>query len=561
MEAEDEQIRDELSGSYLEIAKGGRSLMFENIDSFFAMSRENTSVKEVELYPFDSNAGNYEFWDKVGQMVGNLMELEIIIIHFDSDRYGNWERSPDWEILTRILRYLRRTVVLCSSTEEYDTESEAIQGLARAIHGHLMISGFSSQQDFTFENLGPWCSALATLPSLEHVIFGLQEPRYPRLDERQRDLLNLEPLKELLRTPALRKVAFNDFSFTYGLCHAVADVLEGGSSVTDISFESICSFPDGGTAIIANALKRNASVTSFKFLGDFFDDISCNSLAAVLLCNSTLQNLTVHSEGRGGGRWLSPILLSLGMNMTLKSLTVSIFDKFGDELCAAIRSGLAKNSTLEELSLRYIVPSDDDGTVSARNILSFLRTNSTLKSLAVHFVETHEESHISAFRMEALKMVEENAFLESITVTTGDQTIKLEELLTLVSALQLNTTLKTLGYQTSSRNLYLSDDEVNQLVSILMKNYGLECLVPKISCADDRIVNAILRLNRAGRRYLIKDGSSVPKGVEVLSAVNDDINCVFLHLLENPGLCNRRAVETTMRKWRPGDNLDESSST
>jgi hypothetical protein len=68
---------------------------------------------------------------------------------------------------------------------------------------------------------------------------------------------------------------------------------------------------------------------------------------------------------------------------------------------------------------------------------------------------------------------------------------------------------------------------VNQLVSILMQNYGLERLEPEIRCADDRIVKAIFRLSRAGRRYLIKDGSSISKRVEVLSAVSDEIDCVF----------------------------------
>jgi hypothetical protein len=65
----------------------------------------------------------------------------------------------------------------------------------------------------------------------------------------------------------------------------------------------------------------------------------------------------------------------------------------------------------------------------------------------------------------------------------------------------------------------------------------------------------------AERRYLIKDGSSISKGVKVLSAVNDGINCVFLHLLENPGLCNSRAAETTTISRRPDTNLGESSST
>jgi hypothetical protein len=42
----------------------------------------------------------------------------------------------------------------------------------------------------------------------------------------------------------------------------------------------------------------------------------------------------------------------------------------------------------------------------------------------------------------------------------------------------------------------------------------------------------------------------------------DDVNCVFLHLLESPTLCDRRAVETTTTSSsrRPVANLDESST-
>jgi hypothetical protein len=93
-----------------------------------------------------------------------------------------------------------------------------------------------------------------------------------------------------------------------------------------------------------------------------------------------------------------------------------------------------------------------------------------------------------------------------------------------------------------------------------MRNYGLERLVPGISCTNDGTVKAILMLNAAGRRYLIKDGSSISKGVDVLSAVSDEIDCVFLHLLENPNLCDRKAADTTTGRQLPGSNLDESSS-
>jgi hypothetical protein len=104
-------------------------------------------------------------------------------------------------------------------------------------------------------------------------------------------------------------------------------------------------------------------------------------------------------------------------------------------------------------------------------------------------------------------------------------------------------TLKTLSLFHHTERLYLTDDEDKQMVSLLKKNYALESL-PDIDLEKEAgDVGASLRLNKAGRRYLIEDGSSISKGVEVLSRVNNDINCVFLHLLENPRLCDRSAVE------------------
>jgi hypothetical protein len=46
---EEDRIRDELSDSDLEITKR-RSFLFDNIDSFVALSRDNTSVEYVEFF-------------------------------------------------------------------------------------------------------------------------------------------------------------------------------------------------------------------------------------------------------------------------------------------------------------------------------------------------------------------------------------------------------------------------------------------------------------------------------------------------------------------------------
>jgi hypothetical protein len=109
-----------------------------------------------------------------------------------------------------------------------------------------------------------------------------------------------------------------------------------------------------------------------------------------------------------------------------------------------------------------------------------------------------------------------------------------------VTALQHNKILKTFLFQSST--IQLTDDEDKHVVKILKKNYALES-IPEIQEDQAGDIDAILRLNAAGRRYLIENGSSISKGVEVLSRVNDDIHCVFFHLLENPRLCDRSAVE------------------
>jgi hypothetical protein len=109
-----------------------------------------------------------------------------------------------------------------------------------------------------------------------------------------------------------------------------------------------------------------------------------------------------------------------------------------------------------------------------------------------------------------------------------------------IEALQLYKTLKTLRLlRCGTTNL--TDDEAKHLTSVVKKNYGLQSLAD-LDSSDDRTgdLRSILRLNGAGRGYLVDcQGSVVSKGVGVLSAVSDDLNCVFLHLLENPSLCNR----------------------
>jgi hypothetical protein len=137
-------------------------------------------------------------------------------------------------------------------------------------------------------------------------------------------------------------------------------------------------------------------------------------------------------------------------------------------------------------------------------------------------------------------MLQENTSLERLTIQYDRASqMRVNEYLELATALRHNQALKTLDIHVNSTLLLVAYED-KQIASLLKKNYALET-VSGIDRMGD--VGAILRLNEVGRRYLVQDGSSISKGVDALSHVNDDINCVFLHLLENPTLCDRNAVE------------------
>jgi hypothetical protein len=285
--------------------------------------------------------------------------------------------------------------------------------------------------------------------------------------------------------PSLRSVAFRSSCFTNALCEATASALKERAAITYLEFHG-CSFPEGGCEKIASALKTNATLTTFKIYSNSINEAFYDAMAASLVSNSTLKHIVIANTGRikPSGVRVSSLFLALGTNATLKNLAVDGFDVAG-ELCPALQDGLGKNSTLERLELDFV--------------------NLT-------------EAGVSAFYF----------YFAVITGVRPDKTPK---------------TLRLCNYESPE----MTDDEVKNLTSLVKQNYGLESL----SGIDwgERMgdLRAILRLNGAGRRYLNDDGSTIVQGVDVLSGLSSNLNCIFLHLLENPSLCNR-AVETLIHE-------------
>jgi NDP-sugar pyrophosphorylase family protein len=107
--------------------------------------------------------------------------------------------------------------------------------------------------------------------------------------------------------------------------------------------------------------------------------------------------------------------------------------------------------------------------------------------------------------------------------------------------LSTNTTLTKIKFSEQ-----LSQQETADLVAAVQTNYGLEAVCTYGDAIIDSnaksMLNCIPRLNKAGRCYLTDDPTSRVKGVAVLEEVIYDLDCLFLHLQENPLLCLRQEV-------------------
>jgi hypothetical protein len=174
--------RDLLRWSYLNLDDDSIPWMVNHIDCFVSQSRSNESVEILTIRPLSVNGHDEIFWDKVGQAIGSLQALEALHIsgHYYHDVGDSDEDDdevvpiPDWEIIARILKYVRQNVTV--KIDDARVRSiEEVQPFVRAICGHPTITSFQDSGMFPYESLGTLLSTLTTLPALESVMSGAPE--------------------------------------------------------------------------------------------------------------------------------------------------------------------------------------------------------------------------------------------------------------------------------------------------------------------------------------------------------------------------------------------------
>jgi hypothetical protein len=230
-------IRKVLSATSMIVSTYDDNGVFSDIDSFVKLSQGNTSITEVDFYPYDKE-GDDALWEKVGEGLANLKSLERLTIYFEEEDEANADEPtprPDLGTLAIVLPYLRQELVV--NTFNYAYSREEVKALARAIRRHPTIVEFDTGCSFPADTLHIILSALATLPSLEVARLEHEDSEGSHFEYPQ-------ALKKLMLSPSLREVYFTEILFCGPLCRALEEALQGGSNVTLLSLE-VCHFPAG----------------------------------------------------------------------------------------------------------------------------------------------------------------------------------------------------------------------------------------------------------------------------------------------------------------------------
>jgi hypothetical protein len=578
-----EAIRQCLRGTKLIIGADVRRPLeiLANARSLVELSQGNDSVEKVVLILYEDYHCDYKTLRVLEEVVGNLEALQSLTIvqlfgHLVGEqRYNpNEHEDPEvveslyWQAFAGVLGRVRHPIELCLEGEIND-EPNYLNNFAVAIQGLPTIHTFHSYPGAVHwrfaDNL---ISALASLPSLENVTLGslcYKAQRPPR---------DLPGLTNLLKSSSLRSIEFDGIQFTRHVSWALQAAFEEGSFVDNLRFTDCQCMGDDFTneldteeadnqisstlLALVQTLQRNSSVKTLSLVGNDFRGLFCDGISTTLLVNTTLVELTLLVKGtgqEGGGRWLQSLFIAMRINKSLKSLAVDTFDLTDELVCGALRDMLAQNSVLESLTLHSPEDLDDTSVVSWRKTLPFIRDNATLKYLKISFNWRPLVPHVATICFDTVTMLEGNTTLESLEIKSGG--ITSDAYIAALNSLQHNLTLTTLRLSPDLASM--GEEEMSQVISLVKKNYSLAVLDEGLSAYEDKTekVGTLLRLNQAGRRYLIKDAASIAKGVEVLIGVIDDLSCLFYHLLENPTLCDIEHQRNTKSGTGSSDHLNK----
>jgi len=466
--------------------------------------------------------------------------------------------------------------------------------VAKEIMAHPILEDFSFV-NYTFDTratLDTLASAVCTVPNLR--CFSL----YTGFNTNPVGLFSAMFVRRLMKLSTLRSLSF--YGFDLEKSHVNALCLQN-STVENLALEG-CRLP--GTGI--DAFMHNQNLTKLDLSRILLNGDHCVCLGYGLRYNTNLKTISMgNCFEETSVENLGVVFSALGVNDSLQVFELGYIasQQFSAELLRSLTLGLKKNERLKTLNLQVSFLRNESGDL--RDFASSIRDHNSLSVL--DFSWSRFTPTVLSYLLSGLK---DSASLRSINLDStglGDDNAsdlgamiqgnkcceRLEVMCNTFSSLSYPTILSGLQENETLEELILfSSGSVNDetQVSFLeglsrqkqLKRLVLNGLSDESGVYDERIIEAyrknysledfslcpanrkylreiatILRLNKAGRRYIVEDGlTSRIKGVAVLAAVSDDLDCVFMHLKENPSLCDNGGIHNPTAAGRKRKRSD-----
>lgn len=418
---------------------------------------------------------------------------------------------------------------------EYQKKVVRLRGDER----NLLEIFFKDITELILENIDEFCEALSCAKSLEYIhIGGVDSRDWPKLDAAANAAAWEKLCTALTSIEAIRNVYLGGFFFSGEILARLVGALPSAKHLSVYLPWHTISGADMHSLV--EALSNRPEHTDTLYIANFIESVPID-VRDVYLSGEPTNRL---EEGR-------PIseLLRLECFKT-------IWIKPGDlslEECKSLGEILSTNShQATELYLDSCNLVGHGGNLMAEAF----RHNTTLKSLRLNDVSVDK-----CFWDSLIVSLSLNSSIESLTLNfCGKQSGVVNHVIELTAALaRRNGALKTLE---------ISD--LDKVCSLLSRKYGLRQIIEQsytlehVKLQGREVFKSILRLNRAGRRYMLDDANSKEKCVAVLGKVSRNVPSLFFHLRENPVLFaggnGRRDARDKKRKANNAGDASERAA-
>jgi len=517
----------------------------EKATSGYVCPRDCVTVAIVQV-KLENRESELNFWSglhQVGRLIGGMPNLKGLIFEHTPYDENSWR-----------LGFLNFDV---------DLRCEAILlHHARQI-AHLKLPA-PYVGDMSYDHVETFAEALAHHPCLEKITMCPETARVLSEYHAYRDLQTA-----ILSLPRLREVDYPEFF--------QADLLS--KLVVKPSMESLCVneryLTEEQRMNLCAALGSPESQVCTLDLIEVRVVVPTETEAATETRNEEVK--TQWSEVFSTNRSLTKIFLdlfsepksadligqTLGHHPALRELVLSV----GGEQHSQVLAFLAASKTLFKLTLNNFC-----GTVSTITALRQVLVQNRLISLSIDGTLDNQAWHMlapalaSCISLKSLSLKSDVVLgysgmgsdilsvlgssinsnwksLKDLKVSFPFINCPLSAVTSFLFSLNENSKLSSLQLDFQTRESWPAN-----LIYAVMSNFGLTHFGG--TCLDfDRhhfftnwlksLVEGVLVMNRSGRRYLLDDPHDKAKGVKVLAAVYYNLDCIFLHLVENPFLCYR----------------------